>query len=121
MIIFLSGPIRSDPNYFEHFAQVEERIGTMTAGKHEIINPARFMYPEEVKAGWHEKQIMEVCKAYLNMADAIYLLRGWENSDGSKEELQHFLSRESSFYFDGEKVVEYKIFTEGWNEPWMIQ
>ena len=115
MIIFLSGAINHDPNYKKHFDDAEKEIREKS--NHEVINPARFEYPESMKDRKHEDEIMDVCKAYLNMAHAIYLLRGWETSAGSKEELRYFLSKPPHPLFDAPIV----FVEEGGLKPWMKQ
>lgn len=55
---------------------------------YEVINPYRTnsTLPELGHDGY-----MAVSMAMLSLCDTIYMLKGWEDSDGAKEELQYAL------------------------------
>lgn len=101
MVIYIAGAIRGKPDYMEHFCSMEKRILDENQNrriKHEVINPARHKYPVSLAAGrGKEDAIMKVCKGYLDMADAILLLDGWEDSKGARAELKYFLDQNDGF------------------------
>lgn len=53
---------------------------------YEVVNPCRTnnTLPELDHDGY-----MAVSMAMLSLCDTIYMLKGWEDSDGAKEELQY--------------------------------
>lgn len=70
MKIYIAGAITNNPNYKEQFEAAEERL---KAAGWEVINPAKnqgYSYREYINMGLFE----------LMHCDAIYLLRGYEQS-----------------------------------------
>lgn len=115
MVIYLSGRIRGNDGYREQFYGAERRILDANQGrriKHEVINPARLLYPQSVPDGRDkEKSIMKICKGFLDMADAIYMLSGWEDSKGARAELQYFIENNADgggeIYLEGGTGAKY--------------
>lgn len=73
MKVYISGAITNNPQYKEQFAAAEE---ILLAAGHTVINPAKNQgdsYREYINIGLFE----------LMQCDAIYLLRGYENSTGA--------------------------------------
>ena len=117
MVIYLSGRIRGNADYREQFYAAERRILEANSDrrvKHEVINPARLIYPASVPDGRHkEESIMKICKGFLDMADAIYLLKGWEDSRGARSELAYFISQNADgggeIYVEGGTGEKYDL------------
>lgn len=79
MKIYIAGSISNNPDYVEQFQNAEDML---KADGHEVINPAKnscFSYKHYVDTGLFE----------LMHCDAIYLLKGFENSKGALLE-QHY-------------------------------
>lgn len=82
MKIYISGPITGTDDYMERFQKAEDELA---ANGHMVYNPAHansFM-PE----GTTYDEYMEISFCLLGMADAIYMMDGWEKSKGANMEL----------------------------------
>lgn len=79
MKVYISGAITNNPNFKEQFEVAEELL--KNAG-HEVINPAKnqgYTYREYINIGLFE----------LMHCEAIYMLKGYEESVGAKLELEY--------------------------------
>lgn len=79
MKVYIAGAISSNTDYIEQFKTAEE---TLTRAGHAVINPVKnlgFSYREYINMG--------LCE--LMHCDAIYLLKGWEQSKGAQLELKY--------------------------------
>lgn len=83
-IVYLSGPITGTDDYMERFARA---AGKVPPG-YRVINPAEVMakLPDLT-----HKQYMKICLAMLSCADVIYMMRGWEKSEGARQEYRFAL------------------------------
>lgn len=73
-VIYIAGPIKGRADYIERFcaAQLDlEARGWI------VLNPA------DLPAGMPAERYMPICLAMLQQADAIFMLDGWEGSDGA--------------------------------------
>ena len=76
MVIFISGKITGDFNYKEKFAKAEEYLKSKG---HVVINPTI------TPLGLNKyEDYIHICYAYIDVAEAMYMLKGWEDSNGSK-------------------------------------
>lgn len=79
MKVYIAGAITDNPNYKEQFKAAEERL---RAAGHAVINPCKnegFTYREYINMG--------LCE--LMHCDAIYLLKGYDQSTGAVLELDY--------------------------------
>lgn len=88
MRIYISGAITGTNDFAERFNTVEKKL---TAAGHMVYNPAHansFM-PE----GTTYEDYMKVSFCLLDMAEAIYMIDGWENSRGANREYGYALGK----------------------------
>lgn len=91
-IVFLSGRITGHDNYKMHFAEEQHRL---TSLGYIVLNPA--FLPE----GMDNLQYMSICLAMLSQADAIYLLKGWDKSPGSRLEYDYAVYTRKIIMYEG--------------------
>lgn len=92
MKIYIAGPMTGIPE-FNRPAFNEVANGLASDG-HVVLNPA--ILPD----GLQQREYMDICCAMIRCADAIFMLRGWERSEGAMAE--HALA----------KKIGLEIFTE---------
>ena len=76
--VYLAGPMRDRPDtYHEDFDKAAKRL---TERGYIVINPA--FLPQ----GLDQDKYMPICHALINAADVVYMLDGWESSQGAQLE-----------------------------------
>lgn len=89
MRIYISGPITGIPNYKEIFDKAEEKLKAEYS-EAEIINPAMVVLP----ASCTHEDYMRIDLMLLDLADAIYLLKGWDKSKGACMEHEYAIAKD---------------------------
>ncbi|MGB8452749.1 MAG: DUF4406 domain-containing protein [Anaerocolumna sp.] len=97
MKIYIAGPITGHMNYRKHFAAAER---CLRRKGHIIINPS--FLPDGLK------DYMDICYSMIDQADAVYMLTGYENSVGAKEELIYARLKQKKIFFQEEVKKETK-------------
>lgn len=80
MKIYIAGKITGDENYREKFAKAQLQL---QKDGHIVLNPA--MLPE----GLTKAEYMKLCFQMIDIADQVYLLPGWQSSEGARLEEKH--------------------------------
>ena len=86
-MIYISGAITNNPEYKRHFNDAEDFLSKLDT----VINPARVNSNLPTECTHDEYMIVSI--AMLSLCDTIYMLRGWEKSEGAKEELAYALQK----------------------------
>ena len=86
--VFISGPISNDPDFMNHF---EEAQKTLEAYGYRVVNPAKINSVNSEELFTYE-EYLKIDIMYLSMCDYIYMLDGWQNSNGAKNELKYALN-----------------------------
>lgn len=83
MRIYISGPITGTTDYKERFAAAEEKL---EANGYEVVNPVKLA--EALPGTLTHREHMKIDLAALVVCDAIYMLKGWRDSNGAKAEMR---------------------------------
>ena len=99
MKIYIAGKVRGLKNYREVFKKAEEKL---QSEGHITLNPA------ELPEGMEPQDYMKICIPMLEVADAIYLLKNWRDSQGAKVEKAYAECQGKMIFFDDdwEREVE---------------
>ena len=89
MRIYISGPITGIPDYKEIFDKAEENLKDKFPNT-EIINPTMVVLP----ASCTHEDYMRIDLMLLDLADAIYLLKGWDKSKGACMEYGYAIEKD---------------------------
>ena len=99
MYIYISGRITNNENYKEDF---ETAVEWLKQNNHYPINPAKL---NEMLPNLTYEQYMSIDYKLIELSEAIYMLKGWQNSKGACAELSYAKSL-------GKKVIYQKYFKE---------
>lgn len=78
MTIYISGPMAGIEGYEKNFKVAEEKI---KESGHEVVNPA-----EINGEGMTREELLALDLRMLEECDAIYMLKGWQQSCGANRE-----------------------------------
>lgn len=97
-LIYLSGPISGTRDYLARFIRAEIRL----QDKWRVMNPASviFVMPE-----LDYETIMRIDTVLLLQCDAIYMMKGWEDSAGCQLEYVTAVEAGIPIYYEGEEQL----------------
>ena len=91
MKVYISGAITNDFNYKEKFKQAEEKLLKMG---HAVLNPT--IIPPVLT----HKEHMHIDLAMIDICDALYMLKDWEQSEGAKAEYRYAIELGKNIYLE---------------------
>lgn len=100
MIVYISGKITNNNNYEEDFRKGEEWL---LLNDYTPINPTKL--DKALPQGLTYQQLMQIDFRLIDIAEAIFMLEGWQRSSGACAELAYAKSI-------GKKVLYQKYFKE---------
>lgn len=84
MRVYLCGPISGTTDYKERFAEAAKKASEEFACAYcktpTIVNPVEFI--EHLGGGMTYEQMLQADLGILRVCDAMYMMRGWEDSKG---------------------------------------
>lgn len=120
--IYVAGPMRGkNENNAEAFARAEARLRRRGFTVINPLNVGRSIAPDEVIASDADllKTVMRIERMLIRHCDAIYLLEGWEESQGAKAELVTAIGFDCMIFLESEDI-EVRLEKEHKNgrKPW---
>lgn len=91
--VYISGRITGTTDYLERFREAEK---TLVAAGYSVINPAAV--GSELPHDLEYEEYMQICFAFLDLCDSIYMLHGWEKSSGANREYGYAIA-------EGKKIL----------------
>ena len=106
MVVYISGKIsgREKEEYMKQFADAEKKL---TEQGYTVINPARVN--AEMPESTSYQVYMNMSKTMLEASDIIYMLKGWNLSNGANTELQWALDRGMMIMFEEPEYIKKTI------------
>ena len=101
MKIYISGAVTGTDDYLERFARAEEQL---KAQGFEVINPAAInaVLPRSTSY----EQYMDMSRLMLSFCDGVFMLNGWEQSRGAKQEFAWAVLDGMKIYFEKDGLPE---------------
>lgn len=85
MRIFISGPMKNDPDHEKKFEKMEKIIKELG---HSPFNPCWM----KVDNNWRRHNLIAIDKAAIEQCDAVIFMKNWEMAGGCMFEMQHAMN-----------------------------
>lgn len=103
--VYIASKITGEENYKAKFAEKEKEMSAIGCV---VMNPAILPYP-----GFEHHQYMHICKAMIDVCDAVLLFDNWKDSDGALMELEYALKNEKCIWSDQWSIPMIKRLMQG--------
>lgn len=101
MKIYISGPITGNPDYKKQFADAATKL---RKEGHQVLDPTVWSR-EGLELDYEEYMVLDL--AMVDVADAVLMLPGWQNSKGAQREYWRAKEKEKIV------LVDYKTRSKG--------
>lgn len=95
MKVYISGPITGTSDYMKRFEDAERDL--LDKG-YSVISPAQVNAQLPGDTTYEEYMKMSFCM--LDMADAIYMLKNWNDSKGANRELGYAMAKDKVIMYE---------------------
>jgi len=93
MKVFISGPMKNDPNHQQRFKEWEDRINSLGQSP---FNPAWM----QVDKSWNRNELLNIDRAAMDACDIVIFLSGWERASGCHAEMKYALGCSKFIFFE---------------------
>ena len=90
--VYIAGKITGLPDYQQKFRAAEIKLNEK--GYKKVINPCC------LPVNLDYEQYMPICFAMIDVADAVFFLDNWEDSDGAKREMSYALAKKKEIMYE---------------------
>ena len=101
MKVYISGPITGTKDYMERFAAAEQEL---TSNGHVVINPAKVN--SNLPEGTTHAEYMKISLELLDMCDTMFMMEGWQHSQGCHTEMARAIVNKMTITFEGGKECQ---------------
>jgi hypothetical protein len=91
--VYISGKITGTIDYLHRFERAEKVLSNYI-----VINPAKVNAQLPIETTW--KEYMQMSMTMLKMCNAIYMLKGWEDSEGARLEYNYAVENNYKIIFE---------------------
>lgn len=97
MKIYIAGPISGTADWETRF---KEATAAICRKGHEAVNPVdiRLLIATTGETAISYKKTLNICKALVGACDAIYMMPGWQKSNGARQEHDEAIDKGLKFY-----------------------
>lgn len=91
MKIYIAGKITNNANYKEQFKRKELELKLQG---HTVLTPTC------LPLGFEWGEYMHICKAMIDVCDAVFFLKSWKDSKGAREEYKYTRQQGKELMFE---------------------
>lgn len=103
MRIYISGPITGTSDYLLRF-EAAEKLLKKRFPLAEIINPAEVC--RSLPESFSHADYMDICLTLLKKCEKLYLMNGWQRSEGCREEWAFFMNPRREIEHTGADIIK---------------
>ena len=100
MKIYISGKITGTQDYMKRFCELQNKLET--AG-YQVINPA--LICSNLPTGTTHKEYMSICLPLIDMCEVVFMMIGWEDSEGAKKEMEYAIKQKRILCFENNEIL----------------
>lgn len=89
--VYISGAITDEPRYKANFGRAKKFLKSLG---YRVFNPT------SMPSGMEYQSYLKIAKAIIEEVDVVYMLRGWERSEGAKVEYNHAIDHAKTIFFE---------------------